>query len=83
MLKNSLLSTERLQGEPWGFHLQALATCFVQDGYADETVRLKLALLADFGRWFGRTGLAVAHVDERLVETFVKYRKQVRRGDLN
>jgi len=39
-------------------------------------------LLADFGRWFGRTKLAVTHVDERLVDAFVKHRQHVRRGDL-
>lgn len=82
MLEDSLQPNERLQGNPLGFHLQALATSFREDGYADETVRLKLELLADFGRWFGRTGLAVTHVDERLVDAFVKHRKQVRRGDL-
>ena len=81
MLKNSLQSIERLQDNPLGFYLEALATSFVQDGYGDEAVRLKLALLADFGRWFGRTGLTITHVDEQLVETFVKNRKQVRRGD--
>jgi site-specific recombinase XerD len=82
MLENSLQSNARFQDNPLGFHLQALATSFMEDGYADETVRLKLGLLADFGRWFERTGLAVTHVDERLVDTFVKHRKQVRRGDL-
>jgi hypothetical protein len=49
---------------------------------ADQTVRLKLRLLADLGRWFGQTGLAVAHLDERRVDAFVKHRQQVRRGDL-
>jgi site-specific recombinase XerD len=82
MLKDSLQSTERLQDHPLGFHLRALATSFVEDGYADVTVRLKLGLLADFGRWFGRTKLAVTHIDERLIDALVKHRKQVRRGDL-
>lgn len=82
MLKDSLQSTERLQDNTLGFHLQTFAISLREGGYADETVRLKSALLADFGRWLGRTGLAVAQVDERLVEAFVKYRKQVRRGDL-
>ena len=81
MLENSFPPDERFQDNPLRFHLQALATSLVEDGYADETVRSKLGLLADFGRWFGRTGLAVAHLDDRLVEAFVKHRQQVRRGD--
>jgi site-specific recombinase XerD len=81
MLENSLQPNER-QDNPLGFHLQTFATSLREGGYADETVRLKLALLADFGRWFGRTGLTVTHVDEQLVEAFVKHRKQVHRGDL-
>ena len=72
---------ERLQDNPLSFHLQALATSLVEDGYADETVRWKLGLLADFGRWFARTGRTVTHNHERLVEAFVKHRQQVRRGD--
>ncbi len=80
MLENSLQPNER-QDNPLGFHLQTFATSLREGGYADETVRLKLALLADFGRWFGRTGLTVTYVDEQLVEAFVKHRKQVRRGD--
>jgi site-specific recombinase XerD len=83
MLKNSLQSkSQHLQDNSLVFHLQTFATSLREDGYADETVRLKLGLLADFGRWFGRTGLTVTHVDERLVDAFFKHRKQVRRGDL-
>ena len=77
MLKDSLEPSERLRDNPLGLHLQALATSFREDGYADVTVRLKLGLLADFGRWFGRTRLAVTQVDERLVDAFVKHRQQV------
>jgi len=82
MLEKCLQANERLDDDPLGLHLQALATCFVEDGYAEPTVRSKLRLLADLGRWLGRTGLAVCHLDERLVKAFVKQRRQVRRGDL-
>jgi site-specific recombinase XerD len=82
MLENSLQPDERLQDNPLESHLQTLATSLLEDGYADETIRSKLGLLADFGRWFGQTGLAVTHLDERLVEAFVNHRQQVRRGDL-
>jgi site-specific recombinase XerD len=82
MLEKSLPPNERLHDNPLGLSLQALATSLVEDGYADQTVRSKLRLLDELGRWFGLTGLTVAHLDERHVEAFVKHRQQVRRGDL-
>jgi len=82
MLERSLQPNERLHDNPLELSIQALATSLVEDGYADETIRWKLRLLADLGRWFGQTGLTVAHLDERHVEAFVKHRQQVRRGDL-
>jgi integrase/recombinase XerD len=82
VLEKSLRANERLEGKPLKSHLQALATCLAEDGYADETIRSKLKLLADFGRWLGRTGLTVAHLEERHVGAFVKQRHRVRRGDL-
>ncbi|MGA7951270.1 MAG: tyrosine-type recombinase/integrase [Thiobacillaceae bacterium] len=81
MLEEFLRANERLEGNPLGSHLQALATCLVEDGYAEETIRSKLKLLADFGRWLARTGLTVAHLEEGHVSAFVKQRQQVRRGD--
>ena len=82
MLEKSLPPNERLHDNLLGLSLQALATSLVEDGYADQTVRSKLRLLDELGRWFGLTGLTVAHLDERHVEAFVKHRQQVRRGDL-
>ena len=82
MLKNSLQPNERLQDNPLRSHLSAFAASLVEDGYADVTVQLKLGLLADFGLWFGRTKFTVTHIDERLIDAFVKQQKQVRRGDL-
>jgi hypothetical protein len=43
-------------------HVTPFATSLVEDGYADNTMQSKLWLLADFGEWLGRSGLAV---DER------------------
>ena len=80
MRENCLQSNERFEDNPLGIHLQALARSFMEDGYANETVRLKLGLLTDFGRWFGRTGFDATRVDERLVGVFFKHRKRVWRG---
>ena len=82
MLEKFLQPNERLHDIPLGLSLRALATSLVEDGYADQTVRSKLRLHDELGRWFGLTGLTVAHLDERHVEAFVKHRRQVRRGDL-
>lgn len=82
MLEKFLRSNERLEDNALGSHLQALATCLAEDGYADETIRSKLKLLVDLGRWLGRTGLTVAHLEERHVGAFVKQRQRVHRGDL-
>ena len=54
----------------------------LDDGYADATVHEKLSLLHRLGEWLRRTGRAVTHLDERLVEAFVKHRQRVQRGDL-
>lgn len=82
MLEKFLRSNERLEDNALGSHLQALARCLVEDGYAGETIRSKLKLLGDFGRWLARTGLTVAHLEEGHVSAFVKQRQHVRRGDL-
>ena len=57
MLKNSMERKKRLEASLLGPHLEALARSFKEDGYPDRTVRVKLRLLTDFGRWFGQTGL--------------------------
>ena len=49
MLEKSLQPNERLHDNPLGLSLQALATSLVEDGYADQTVRSKLRLLAELG----------------------------------
>jgi site-specific recombinase XerD len=82
MLEKFLRANERLEDNALGSHIQALATSLAEDGYADETIRLKLKLLADLGRWLKRSGLPVAHLEERHIGAFVKQRQQVGRGDL-
>lgn len=53
----------------------------MDDGYADATVKSKLLLLADFGRWLGRRRLSLRNLNEGLVAAFVKNKRRVRRGD--
>jgi hypothetical protein len=79
-----LAADKRSRGNPLVVHLSPFATSLLEDGYADATMQSKLWLLADFGQWLGRSGLAVTELDERLVETFIadKRRKgRVPRGN--
>jgi integrase/recombinase XerD len=82
MLKDFVRTDKRLQDNPLMAHLQTFATSLSGDGYAVVTAKTKLWLLADFGQWLGRRGLSLTNIDERLVETFVKGKQRVRRGDL-
>lgn len=54
----------------------------IEQGYADETVRLKVKLVTDFGEWLKRDRVAIADLDERRVEAFLKHRSRVHRGNL-
>jgi hypothetical protein len=51
--------------------LRRFTTSLIEQGYADETVRLKLQLLRNVGQWLGRNDLAVTNLDERVVEAFL------------
>jgi integrase/recombinase XerD len=82
MLENSLQADQRFQDNPLVFHLRTFAASLTEDGYAAGTVQSKLWVLADLGQWLGRTGLAVTHLDERLVEAFVKHKQRVHKGHL-
>ncbi len=53
-------------------------------GYATQTARLKIRLVADFSTWLARRHLAIEDVEEKQVDTFLqtwKKRLLLRRGD--
>ena len=58
--------------------IRKFATLLVEQGYVEETVRLKLQLVTNFGRWLKRNRLAIAKLDEQLVEAFFKRKHRVR-----
>jgi site-specific recombinase XerD len=79
-----LAADKRSRGNPLVVHLSPFAASLKEDGYAAATMQSKLWLLADFGQWLGRSGLAVRDLDERLVEAFFadkQRRSRVHRGD--
>jgi len=59
--------------------LRRFTTSLIEQGYAGETVRLKLQLLTNFGQWLRRNDLAVTNLDERVVEAFFKRKHRVHR----
>ena len=81
MLRSSL-PEKQIQGNPLEFHLRAFATSLLESGYQKRTIQGKLYLLTGFGWWFGRSGRAIAHIDERLVDAFVRHKRRMRRADL-
>jgi site-specific recombinase XerD len=54
----------------------------IEQGYAGETVRLKVKLVTDFGEWLKRDRVAIADLNEQRVEAFLKHRRRVHRGNL-
>lgn len=84
MLENSfqdLVAVKRLP-DPLVVQLRIFTTALIEQGYADETVRLKLQLLTNFGQWLRRKNLAVTNLDERFVDAFLKRKHRVHRGNL-
>jgi site-specific recombinase XerD len=81
MREKFLRVNECLEDNTLESHLQALATSLAEDGYAAETIRSKLKLLADLGRWLRQSGLTVTQLEERHVGGFLKQRRHIRRGD--
>jgi Phage integrase, N-terminal SAM-like domain len=62
--------------------LRRFTASLIEQGYARETVRLKVKLVTDFGEWLKRNRVAVADLDERRVEAFLKHRRRVHKGNL-
>jgi site-specific recombinase XerD len=79
---HSSLPQKQIQGNPLEFHLRTFATSLLESGYRKRTIQDKLYLLTALGWWFGRSRRAISHIDERLVEAFVKHKQRMRRADL-
>jgi site-specific recombinase XerD len=68
--------------DPLVVQLQRFTASLLEQGYADQTLRLKVKLVTDLGQWLKRNGVAVADLDEPRVEAFLKRGRRERRGDL-
>jgi site-specific recombinase XerD len=68
--------------DPLVAELQRFTTSLIEQGYADVTVQVKVKLVTSFGQWLKRNRLGVTDLAEPLVETFLKRKHRVHRGDL-
>jgi len=68
--------------DPLVVQLQRFTASLIEQGYADETVQWKVKRVTDFGQWLKQKRVAVADLDEALVEAFLKRQHRERRGDL-
>jgi site-specific recombinase XerC len=83
MQERSVPGERRIQGNPLESHLRTFAPSLREAGYQDRAMHSKVGLVADLGLWLGRTELAViSHLDEQLLEAFVKNKQRMHRGDL-
>lgn len=67
------------RANPLFIYLSPFGAWLMENGYADSTMRSKLWLLAGFGQWLGRSGRAVADLNEPIVETFIAAKRQTGR----
>jgi site-specific recombinase XerC len=79
-MPKNVLPEKQIQGNPLEFHLRTFTSSLLERGYRNKTIEMKLYLLADFGRWFGRSGRPVSHVDELLVKAFAKHKRHLHLG---
>ena len=84
MLESSfqnLVAVNRLP-DPLVVQLRKFTSSLQEQGYADETVRVKVKLVTNLVQWLKRNRFAVADLDEPRVEAFLKPRHREGMGDL-
>jgi site-specific recombinase XerD len=76
-------SIERLQSNPLASHLDSFAKSLADDAYAVSTMRSKLLWIVQLGWWLKEEKVAVARLDERIIDRFLnelRRRGKLRRG---
>jgi site-specific recombinase XerD len=71
---------KRLFIGPLAPHIEGLAVFLVSQGYARESVKAKLRLVAGLSHWLHRERLPIAALNEALVNQFLDYRRRRRFG---
>jgi site-specific recombinase XerD len=75
---------ERLRQGPLDKHLDAYAAAVAAQGYALNSIRSQIVVIADLSRWLQQKHIAVPTLDSNVIDRFVKTRRRqggVRRGD--
>jgi len=72
---NILETDKRKQGNPLVVHLRTFAISLIEKGHPNSTIKLKLWLLGNFGKWLGRNGHTATGVDEQLIKRFISERR--------
>jgi site-specific recombinase XerD len=63
---------ERLRQEPLGEHLDAYARFVAEQGYAANSIRSQIVVIADFGRWLRQKHIDVSSLDSGITDRFLK-----------
>ncbi len=66
----------RLHEGPLGEHIDALATQFQERGYARESARMQLRIIAELSRWLQRQGRAATDLTPSDVQAYLRYRQR-------
>ena len=73
------VARKRFSIGPLAPHIEGLATFLASQGYADNTVKAKLRLIADLSGWLDRKHFLITDLNEALLKQFLDHRRR-RRG---
>ncbi len=75
---------ERLRQGPLEKHLDAYAAVVAEQGYAPNSIRSQIVVIADLSQWLQQKRIAVPSLDSNVLARFLKRRgrqSETRRGD--
>jgi hypothetical protein len=75
---------ERLRQGPLDKHLDAYAAVVAEQGYAPNSIRSQIVVVAEFSQWLQEKSIAVPSLDRNVLDRFLKRRGRQggnRRGD--
>ena len=72
----SPMKIRRLHAGPLSFHIDAYAALLQGQGYARQSARVHLQVLADFSRWLHRRELGVDGIDAQTLQRYLRCRSR-------
>jgi site-specific recombinase XerD len=67
---------DHLRHGPLGLHVDGFASLLFDQGYATDTGRQKIRLVADLSAWFGKRHLSLKDLNEAQIEEYLERRKK-------